>query len=698
MQVIDKEVEKIEAFFKSREGDAKSSFLDLEEEVGRLKLLASIHGTQSKRREAAHWGKAINGQVAVGNRKAWKRKSFTEIEHQISSPDVDDEVDEAVRLSSREIKTRLKELKLAFSEFYLSLVLLQQYQQLNREGFRKILKKHDKEWRTTDGLRYYSDVILKTYFVRSKEIEQLILKTEKVVIEDLEGGNRRQAMNRLRVPPLETRYSHWSSYGLGLFMGMSSVLIVCSIILGVYLTNLKTNNCGNTTHPIDCAVCNVLNSSCQCEMNSTCRAVPEKIFYDWGNWIPALRMFRVTLFIFLMVFFVGVNTYGWRANGVNHVLIFEINPREYLSSFQLMEIGTCMSVIWLCGIMLYYAIHHFGSPDNAFFSPLTVMIVIIVYTVIPFKIFHWRSRLWLLRKLKRIIMAPYYAVEFPDFWLADQMTSLSGVLLDVEYTLCFFAFDWKQHPDHAVCTSVQNGIRPIIACLPAWFRFAQCLRRYRDTNKFFPHAVNAGKYSTTFIVVLFSSLYRTEKGNMVLVMIPCVSSGVFLNLLYYTCISLEQGAASREGTLFAVWIIAYIVNFCYTLWWDMYMDWGVLDRKYSFLREELIYPHPLIYYVAIVEDSLFRLFWTFQVSLLESEVLEVEVLKTVFGFFEMLRRFVWNFFRLENEHLNNCGEFRAVRDIKIKPLDIPKAVPSSAQLNTKPDVSKYVTTSYESNV
>ena len=45
--------------------------------------------------------------------------------------------------------------------------------------------------------------------------------------------------------------------------------------------------------------------------------------------------------------------------------------------------------------------------------------------------------------------------------------------------------------------------------------------------------------------------------------------------------------------------------------------------------------------MAIVEDSLFRLFWTFQVSLLESEVLEVEVLKTVFGFFEMLRCVVY---------------------------------------------------------
>lgn len=30
---------------------------------------------------------------------------------------------------------------------------------------------------------------------------------------------------------------------------------------------------------------------------------------------------------------------------------------------------------------------------------------------------------------------------------------------------------------------------------------------------------------------------------------------------------------------------------------------------------------------------------------------------------------MWNFFRLENEHLNNCGKFRAVRDISVAPLD-----------------------------
>lgn len=36
---------------------------------------------------------------------------------------------------------------------------------------------------------------------------------------------------------------------------------------------------------------------------------------------------------------------------------------------------------------------------------------------------------------------------------------------------------------------------------------------------------------------------------------------------------------------------------------------------------------------------------------------------------EVFRRFIWNFFRLENEHLNNCGKFRAVRDISVAPID-----------------------------
>jgi xenotropic and polytropic retrovirus receptor 1 len=45
----------------------------------------------------------------------------------------------------------IHELKLAFNEFYLMLILLKNYQALNFTGFRKILKKHDKLFATNRG-------------------------------------------------------------------------------------------------------------------------------------------------------------------------------------------------------------------------------------------------------------------------------------------------------------------------------------------------------------------------------------------------------------------------------------------------------------------------------------------------------------------------------------------------------------------
>ena len=48
-----------------------------------------------------------------------------------------------------------------------------------------------------------------------------------------------------------------------------------------------------------------------------------------------------------------------------------------------------------------------------------------------------------------------------------------------------------------------NWVRAVFSALPAWFRFAQCFRRYKD-QKDTVHLVNAGKYSSTLIVVIFS--------------------------------------------------------------------------------------------------------------------------------------------------------------------------------------------------
>jgi EXS family len=42
-----------------------------------------------------------------------------------------------------------------------------------------------------------------------------------------------------------------------------------------------------------------------------------------------------------------------------------------------------------------------------------------------------------------------------------------------------------------------------------------------------------------------------------------------------------------------------------------------------------------------------------------------QVLGFMSGALEVYRRFQWNFFRLENEHLNNCGQFRAIKEIPL---------------------------------
>ena len=64
-----------------------------------------------------------------------------------------------------------------------------------------------------------------------------------------------------------------------------------------------------------------------------------------------------------------------------------------------------------------------------------------------------------------------------------------------------------------ICTDPRNVVRPLVALLPAWWRFAQCLRRYHDTKKAFPHLVNAGKYATGMFVTLFSTISSVKRGK-----------------------------------------------------------------------------------------------------------------------------------------------------------------------------------------
>lgn len=94
-------------------------------------------------------------------------------------------------------------------------------------------------------------------------------------------------------------------------------------------------------------------------------------------------------------------------------------------------------------------------------------------------------------------------------------------------------------------------------------------------------------------------------------------------------------------------------------------------KTYPFLRKELVYP-VWVYYFAIIENWILRFGWIFTISLTEFSNIEAGLVVSLLAPLEMFRRFVWNCIRLENEQLNNCGLFRAVRDIPIEvvaPID-----------------------------
>ncbi|XP_031565789.1 xenotropic and polytropic retrovirus receptor 1 homolog [Actinia tenebrosa] len=562
-QYCDEELSKINTFFAEKIAEAERKFTALKSE---------LYVTESLIKEGSSLKNLRTGSKLTLATKPDKKK---------------------VKIKAKTIN----DLKLAFSEFYLSLVLIQNYQQLNFTGFRKILKKHDKIFDTTNGVQYRQTKVETANFYTNKTVDDIILEVENLFITELEQGNRSKAMNRLRVPPLGKELSgDLVTFRVGLYFGVFLMLSLVNVIAAFYT---KTK----------------------------------------GDLEVAIRIYRGIFLIVLVTFLLALNTWGWRKAGVNHVLIFELDPRHHLSYHQLLEVSGLLAVLWSLSLTAHIFGDVVGIPH--FIPNLVLVSFIVLFTFNPFKICYYKARLWIIKVLFRIITAPFQHVGFADFWLADQLNSLVVALLDFQYIICFYSHDWHVDSKERICDTNLYGLRPLVACLPAWFRFAQCLRRYKDTRDVFPHLVNAGKYSTSFFVVAFSTLAKSN--------------------------------SPESDKFFLLWIVAAIISTCYTLTWDIKMDWGLLDKKApvenKFLREETVYRYKACYYLAMLEDFIFRFLWTLTVSVGDLELFHSEILKLVLALCEVFRRFVWNFFRLENEHLNNCGQFRAVRDISFMPKD-----------------------------
>lgn len=117
---------------------------------------------------------------------------------------------------------------------------------------------------------------------------------------------------------------------------------------------------------------------------------------------PAMcLLFRGPFFVSLLIVLIGVNVYGWRTSGVNHVLIFELDPRDHISEQHLFEVGLLFANIWVLCILGYLFAPHTNINPNIF--PLANVAIYIALLVNPTKTMKHQARFWLLRVLVRSV-------------------------------------------------------------------------------------------------------------------------------------------------------------------------------------------------------------------------------------------------------------------------------------------------------
>ena len=143
-----------------------------------------------------------------------------------------------------------KELKLAFSEFYLNLIIIQDYQKINMTGFQKINKKFDKNFYCDLGKEWFDMKVKRSDLDDSSDVKHLLERVETLFTTELEKGDRKKAMSRLRVPPFESKKTDWTTLAVG-FMGGCFLVLVFVIIASSMIMHNSRRVPSNNTEMLD---------------------------------------------------------------------------------------------------------------------------------------------------------------------------------------------------------------------------------------------------------------------------------------------------------------------------------------------------------------------------------------------------------------------------------------------------------------
>ncbi|XP_010258335.1 PREDICTED: phosphate transporter PHO1 homolog 3 [Nelumbo nucifera] len=489
------------------------------------------------------------------------------------------------------------QLKRAFAEFYRKLRLLKSYSFLNLLAFSKIMKKYDKI-SSRRASRDYLNMVDSSYLGNSDEITRLMERVEATFIKHFSNSNRSKGIRILR--PKAKKERHRVTFSMGFFAGCTAALLV-ALILIIRARNILDKE-GSTQY--------------------------------MENMFPLYSLFG---FIVLHVIMYAANIYFWRRYRVNYPFIFGFKQGTELGYREVFFISAVLGALALGSVLsnLDMEMDPKTKDYKAFTEliPLGLIILILAITFCPFNILYRSSRYFLLQCVFHCLCAPLYKVTLPDFFLADQITSQVQSIRSLEFYICYYGWGDYKHRSHTCKSSdVYNTFYFIVAVIPYWSRFLQCLRRLYE-EKDIMQGYNGLKYFSTIAAVSMRTAYGLDKG---------------------------------KGWWAMAWITSSIAAISST-YWDIVVDWGLLqpNSKNRWLRDKLLIPHRSVYFGGMVLNVLLRFAWLQTVLNFKVSFLHREALIAIVASLEIIRRGIWNFFRLENEHLNNVGKYRAFKTVPL---------------------------------